>query len=168
MAGDEINAGKKKHGGNLVKKVYSIIRKRTRKGGNCSGGEINGETTVGSFKKLVKLLKKCTQFMHESRFLDVGSGLKKLSLHLSVDPRAKFTCGTENQVLRWTLSIMNHHNILKEVWPSDQHPTKESIIGNNCFFIHGDIREAFAFDPFTHVYMLDVGFLPTLFLQMSE
>jgi hypothetical protein len=113
-------------------------------------------------------LKKCTQFTHEAQFLDVGSGLGKLSLHFSVDPGVKFCCGIKIQESRWTLSIMNHHNVLKEVWPSDQHPTKESIIGNHCFFIHGDIREAFTFDPFTHVNMFDVGFLPSLFLQLSE
>jgi hypothetical protein len=78
MAGDEIT-GKKKHGGNSVKNVYSITRKRTRKGGNCSGGEIYGETTVGSFERLVELLKNHTQFTHESRFLDVGSSLGKPS-----------------------------------------------------------------------------------------
>jgi hypothetical protein len=66
MTGDEINASKNKHGGNSVKNVYSIIRKRTRKGGNCSGGKIYGETTVGSFEKLVKLMQKRRQFTPKS------------------------------------------------------------------------------------------------------
>ena len=39
---------------------------KTRKEGNCSGGEIYGETTVDSYKKLVESLKKRAQFSHES------------------------------------------------------------------------------------------------------
>jgi hypothetical protein len=33
-------------------------------------------------------------------------------------------------------------------------------IGHNCFFVNGDIKDANTFDPFTHVYMFNIGFNP--------
>ena len=35
------------------------------------------------------------------------------------------------------------------------------------YFQHCDIREAATFDPFSHVYMFDIGFPPTLFGELA-
>ena len=51
---------------------------------------------------------------------------------------------------------------------SEQDFPKESIIGYNCFFSHGNVTDAYTFDPFTHVYMFDIGFPPTLFVKLSD
>ncbi len=36
------------------------------------------------------------------------------------------------------------------------------------FFHYGDITEAATLDPFTHVYMFDIGFPPALFYQIAD
>lgn len=36
------------------------------------------------------------------------------------------------------------------------------------FFHYGDITEARTLDPFTHVYMFDIGFPPTLFYDIAD
>jgi hypothetical protein len=36
------------------------------------------------------------------------------------------------------------------------------------FFSYGDITEAHTLDPFTHVYMFDIGFPPNLFYEIAD
>ncbi len=65
-------------------------------------------------QKVVDLMKKYTNFNHQSRFIDIGSGLGKPNLHVAVDPGVEFRCSIEVQDVRWKLSIVNWHYILKE------------------------------------------------------
>lgn len=39
--------------------------------------------------------------------------------------------------------------------------------GGQIFFQYGDIMDAHTLDPFTHVYMFDIGFPPALFERLS-
>merc|ERR1712037_324581 len=43
----------------------------------------------------------------------------------------------------------------------------KDVIGHKCVIEHGDISHAQFFDPFTHVYMFDIGFPPKLFKKLS-
>lgn len=155
-----------------VKKVYSIVNAKTGSiGGNGHGGAIYGETTSVSMQKMIELMKIHTGLSNKSRFIDVGSGLGKPNMHVAQDPGVEFSYGIEMEKVRWILSMHNLHHVLKEAKlqsECEQHLAKESILGYNCFFAHGDITDASTFDPFTHVYMFDIGFPPTLFEQLSE
>jgi hypothetical protein len=42
------------------------------------------------------------------------------------------------------------------------------VVHGNTFFVNDDIRSARTFDPFTHVYMFDIGFPPKLHRQLAE
>ena len=42
-----------------------------------------------------------------------------------------------------------------------------SIILHQVFFQHGDVMDARTLNPFTHVYMFDIGFPPALFRALS-
>ena len=59
---------------------------------------------------------------------------------------------------RRKLSVANMRLILK---------TSEQALGNT-FFVNNDIVMAKSFDPFTHVYMFDVGFPPELHCQIAK
>ena len=63
-----------------------IIRRKCSIGGNGSGGAIYGEMTIGSFQKIVDYMKKNLEFSEDSKFLDIGSGRGKPTLHVSQDP----------------------------------------------------------------------------------
>lgn len=41
-------------------------------------------------------------------------------------------------------------------------------VRSQIFFHYGDITEAQTLDPFTHVYMFDIGFPPTLFYEIAD
>jgi len=154
-----------------VKKVYSIVSNKTGSiGGNGHGGAIYGETTSASLQKIIGLMKTHTGFNQSSRFIDVGSGLGKPNLHVAQDPGVTFSYGIEMEKVRWMLSMHNLHHVLKhaEVQAESKTLEPEELIGFNCFFTHGDITEASSFNPFTHVYMFDIGFPPKLFEKLSE
>ena len=65
--------------------------------------------------------------------------------------------------MRYMLDMTNLEQVLKaalrhEVYGPDEKSEKESTtIGHKCILSYGDITEAKSFDPFTHVYMFDVG-----------
>ena len=59
---------------------------------------------------------------------------------------------------RRKLSVANTRLILK---------TSEQALGNT-FFVNNDIVMAKSFDPFTHIYMFDVGFPPELHCQIAK
>jgi lactam utilization protein B len=90
----------------------------------------------------------------------------------------------ELESVRWQLSIHNHRSLLKrqldtaaaaaDVQPAEllqqqlqtveEEPavtadgvTVRVVSAARTFFIHGDVLSAATFDPFTHVYMFDLG-----------
>ncbi|KAL9180130.1 hypothetical protein ACHAXT_008100 [Thalassiosira profunda] len=153
-----------------VQRVYDIVRKHTGSiGGNGSGGAIYGELTSGSMQKMTNLMIEHTGLSSESRFIDVGCGLGKPNLHVAQYPGVEFSYGIEMEHVRWLLGMANLHHVLK-VAKNDaaEGPEGEDVIGHRCYFAHGDIEEANHFDPFTHVYMFDIGFPPRLFGVLAE
>ncbi len=136
-----------------TRKIYTIVNKMTGSiGGNGCGGAIYGELTVGSMQKMIDLMKMHTNFGPNSRFIDVGSGLGKPNLHVTQDPGVEFSYGIEMEHVRWVLGMSNLNMILQY---AKKHPDEN--IQHRCIFHHGDITEAKYFDPFTHVYMFDIG-----------
>ena len=156
-----------------VRKIYSLVNSRTGSlGGNGAGGAIYGELTSGSMQKMVNLMKTHTDFGPDSRFIDVGCGLGKPNLHVATDPGVEFSYGIEHERVRWLLGMSNLDAVLGEVEKQLQQGTDESNdqnkIGTRCTFAYADIKEARTFDPFTHVYMFDIGFPPALFYDIAE
>jgi len=150
----------------VTRKVYHLVNKMTGSiGGNGHGGAIYGELTVGSMQKMVELMKIHTNFGPESRFIDVGSGLGKPNLHVSQDPGVEFSYGIEMEHVRWMLGMSNLNKVLEA---AQKQGNDEDQIGHRCIFQHGDITEAERFDPFSHVYMFDIGFPPKLFKQLGK
>lgn len=139
-----------------VRKVYKTIKKRTGSiGGNASFGPIYGELTMGSMQKIINVMKEHTGFCSSSRFIDVGSGIGKPNLHVSIDPGVEFSYGIEVEHARWLLSMNCLQGAMND-------------IDGNCLFEHGDIKGAKIFDPFTHVYMFSIGFPPKLWCELSN
>mmetsp|Transcript_37509 Transcript_37509/g.82121 ORF Transcript_37509/g.82121 Transcript_37509/m.82121 type:complete len:394 (+) Transcript_37509:116-1297(+) len=156
-----------------VKKVYSLVSGRTGSlGGNGAGGAIYGELTSGSMQKMVDLMKLHTDFGPDSRFIDVGCGLGKPNLHVATDPGVSFSYGIEHEKVRWLLGMSNLDAVLqlaeKQQQRSARRIDKNETIGTNCMFAYADITEAQTLDPFTHVYMFDIGFPPKLFYTLAE
>jgi len=158
-----------------VKTVYSIIKTRTGTiGGNGCGGAIYGETTAVSLQRVINLLKEHTGFDHTSRFIDVGCGLGKPNLHVAQDPGVAFSYGIEMEEVRLMLGLHNlrfvldHAKVQQDALRSGKILDTETILGYNCAFEFGNIIQAKSFDPFTHVYMFDIGFPPSLFHQLAE
>lgn len=151
-----------------VRKVYHLVNKQTGSvGGNGHGGAIYGELTIGSMQKMVELMKEHTGLNSESRFIDVGCGLGKPSIHVAQDPGVAFSYGIEMEKVRWVLGIANMHQILRAAKKEEVAPPK-SAIAHKCYLSHGDMTDADYFDPFTHVYMFDIGFPPVLFAKLSD
>ena len=156
-----------------VQRVYHIVHKHTGSiGGNGSGGAIYGELTTGSMQKMTNLMIEHTGLSKDSRFIDVGCGLGKPNLHVAQYPGVDFSYGIEMEHVRWMLGMANLHQVLKAA-KKDKEGGKDteegqSKIGHGCYFAHGDITEANFFDPFSHVYMFDIGFPPRLFHQLAE
>jgi len=144
-----------------VQEIYRIINKLTGSvGGNGSFGAIYGELTVGSMQKMVDLMKIHTDFSSASRFIDVGSGLGKPSLHVCQDPGVEFSYGIEMEMSRWMLGMANLQAFIRAAKAQEvsfQLLAESDKIGGNCFFDHGNIMDAISFDPFTHVYMFSIG-----------
>ena len=142
-----------------VRKVYKIVRRLTGSlGGNASSGPIYGELTMVSMQKMVNLMKEHTGFCSESRFIDVGSGIGKPSLHVAQDPGVSFSYGIEVEESRWLLGMACLKGML-EVASREAHKNlgSDAEIQHRCVFDKGDIRQAKIFDPFTHVYMFSIG-----------
>jgi hypothetical protein len=143
---------------NNVKRVYQIVNKHTGSiGGNSHGGAIYGELTVGSMQKMVNLMIEHTGLGPESRFIDVGCGLGKPNLHVTQMPGVEFSYGIEMEHTRWMLGIVNMHQVLQQAQMDEIEGRTTDLIGHACVLEHGDIRQAKFFDPFTHVYMFDIG-----------
>lgn len=116
-----------------------------------------------SMQKIVELMKEYAEFGPQSRFIDVGSGLGKPNLYVAQNPGVEFSFGIEVEHVRNVLGLHNLQHVLLEAkkFPDYQ-------IGTNCVLQHGNITEATTFDPFTHVYMFDIGFPPSLFDELAE
>jgi hypothetical protein len=141
-----------------VQRVYNIVQRHTGSiGGNGHGGAIYGELTAGSMQKMTNLMIEHTGLSKDSRFIDVGCGLGKPNLHVAQYPGVDFSYGIEMEHVRWMLGMSNLEHVLKAAVEDEAHGNEESKIGHSIYFSHGDITEANFFDPFTHVYMFDIG-----------
>uniref|UniRef100_A0A7S4MG18 DOT1 domain-containing protein n=1 Tax=Odontella aurita TaxID=265563 RepID=A0A7S4MG18_9STRA len=149
----------------IVKSAYSAINTRTGSlGGNGHGGAIYGELTVGSMQKMIEMMKEHTGFSSESRFIDVGCGLGKPNIHVAMDPAVEFSYGCEMEGVRWWLAMSNLDAVLQGM-DKDGVDEEEKL---RCMLAHADMTEAKSFDPFTHVYMFDIGFPPALFYRLAN
>lgn len=143
-----------------VRLCYGIVKKLTGSiGGNASGGPIYGELTIGSMQKVVRILKTVTGLDSSSRFIDVGSGIGKPSIHVAQDPGVAFSYGIEVEVDRWLLGMSCLKGIFDFAVKQSESVPSETKIGNRCLFDLGDIRRAKTFEPFTHVYMFSIGYV---------
>jgi hypothetical protein len=144
-----------------VRTAYALVRKVSGSvGGNGSFGAIYGELTMGSMQKMIDLMKTHTTFDSSSRFIDVGSGLGKPSIHVAQDPGVEFSYGIEMERSRWMLGMSNLRAIVDaacEQEASRRTVKAEEQLGCRCFFDHGNVKFAKTFDPFTHVYMFSIG-----------
>ena len=109
-----------------------------------------GEMTIGSFQDIVNFLIVNCDLNELSRFLDVGNGRGKPSIHVAQDPGVQFSCGVEVESLRSSLGLF----CLRDVTFAAM---TDKSIGYKCIFKHADATEAITFDPFTHVYIYDVA-----------
>lgn len=145
----------------VVKQLYRIIKKHTGEiGGNGSGGPIYGELTEGWMQKCADYLIKHTYLSEKSRWIDVGCGVGKPSLHVAQYPGVEFAFGIEIDKLRTDIGHINVQHVLKE---GENNPK----MAHNCILQYGDVLEAESFDPFTHIYMYDVGFDPKTMLGIA-
>lgn len=170
-----------------MKRTYKIVHKCTGSlGGNGAGGAIYGEQTIQSMQNVTEFMCLEGELGPDSIFIDIGAGLGKPNLHVALDPQVRFSVGIEHENVRWQLSLHN----LKHVLASDVYSREaedEGVAGAgghvshiggelaplvppppNCIFLEADAYDAKSFDPFTHVYMFDIGFPPNLFLHIAE
>lgn len=155
-----------------VEKVYKMIRNATGQlGGNGTTGAIYGELTMGSMQKVINLMVEKFNLNSQSRFIDVGSGLGKPNFHAAQDPECRISIGAELEKIRWQLAMYNLHKVASEL--SRGKNSDDEIVGDDVVtrdvkllsgtnFIEADIDEAASMDPFTHIYMYDLGFPPPL------
>jgi hypothetical protein len=134
-----------------VDKVYKIVHKFTGAlGGMAEGGPVYGELTTGSMNKVVNLMIEHTGFCESSCFIDIGCGLGKPNLHVAQYPGVALSVGVEIRAVRHFLGMTNLNAVL------DAAKTNPSI-GHKCYLIRADIMSFKCLDPFTHVYMFDIG-----------
>jgi len=143
-----------------VQQLYRVIQKSTGAvGGYGHNGPVYGEITMGTFQKIVDALCQHTGFDASSSFVDIGSGLGKPNLHVALNPGVQLSFGIELEELRWQLSMHNLRFVLKQV-PE----MRKSVV----YFANKDATEMGHFEPFTHVYMFDVGFPPSVLVSLAN
>lgn len=110
-------------------------------------------------QKLIDLMIELTGLSCESRFIDIGCGLGKPSLHVAQVVGVEFSFGIEVDRIRYFLGMNNLHQVLKKATQRTRNGTNsgDELRLRACYFALGDITEAASLDPFTHVYMFDVG-----------
>eukprot|EP01041_Mallomonas_annulata_P012339 gene12339-25963_t len=172
-----------------VQKAYKIVQKSTGAlGGNGYDGAIYGELTMHSMQKIIDFLVDTCDMDTNSCFIDVGSGLGKPNFHAAQDPGVRLSLGIELEEIRWKLAMHNLDNFMQELVRSSStttptaiptenstsnqnvdssenttiDSTSSSMLKGGVNFICGDINDASTLDPFTHVYMYDLGFPPDL------
>lgn len=175
-----------------VKNAYSIVRRCTGSlGGNGSGGAIYGELTTGSMQKVVDVMISHCGLGKDSIFIDVGAGLGKPNIHVAQYPGVAASYGIEHEQVRWQLSLHNLKHLLQAAEAEAQEAAETAAaaveaevdaeaaaaaavvaaadrINHKIFFHYGDVTEARRLDPFTHVYMFDIGFPPALFYEIAD
>jgi len=114
---------------------------------------------MGTFQKVVDALCEHTGFDAGSAFIDIGSGLGKPNLHVALNPGVRVSYGVELEELRWQLSMHNLRFVLNEV-PE----MRKSVV----YFANSDATDMDHFEPFTHVYMFDVGFPPAVLVALAN
>lgn len=147
-----------------VKLAYKLIQKSTGAlGGNGTTGAIYGELTMGSFQKVINYLREHCGLTHSSRFIDVGSGLGKPNFHAAQDPVVRLSIGVELEAIRRQLAMKNLSDILKKSSDApSEGPETDVELHSSTYFLHMDIDQATTLNPFTHIYMYDLGFPPDL------
>jgi len=149
-----------KRAGKSVQHLYRVIQKSSGAvGGYGHNGPVYGEVTMGTFQKVVDALAEHTGFDSSSAFVDIGSGLGKPNLHVALNPGVRLSFGVELEELRWQLSMHNLRFVLDEV-----SEMRKSVV----YFANKDATEMGHFEPFTHVYMFDVGFPPAVFVSLAN
>jgi hypothetical protein len=149
-----------KRAGKSVQHLYKVIRQSTGAvGGYGHQGPIYGEITMGTFQKVIDALSLHTGFDASSSFVDIGSGLGKPNLHVALNPGVKLSYGIEVEQLRWQLSMHNLRFVMEKV-PD----MRKSVV----YFAHQDATTINDFEPFTHVYMFDVGFPADVMISIAN
>jgi hypothetical protein len=153
--------------------MYKLVHKLTGSiGGNGYSGPIYGELTCHSMQKVIDKMIETTNFDSTSRFIDVGSGIGKPSLHVAQYPGVELSIGVEMEYTRWTLGMTCLKAVVDEAAKHEEsaaHIEKNEMhLHGNTMFLHKNILEASTFDPFTHVYMFSIGFPPELWLKLAE
>lgn len=104
----------------------------------------------------------------QSRFIDVGSGLGKPNFHVAQSPGVRISVGIELERIRWQLAMYNLGQILPHMRADDSVRARQDKLESGVHFLCGDIFDATTMDPFTHVYMYDLGFPPPLQQKIAE
>jgi len=119
-------------------------------------------------------MDKC-EMTSQSRFIDVGSGLGKPNFHASQYPGVRLSIGVELEHIRWQLAMTNFDKILPYMddnvassTPSQPETDDDVRLYGGVNFIVGDIDNFSSTDPFTHIYMYDLGFPPPLQQRIAE
>lgn len=142
-----------------VNQVYRLVRHSTGAlGGNGYDGAIYGELTMASMQKVINVMVKKCGMNNQSRFIDVGSGLGKPNFHAAQDPAVRLSVGIELEQIRWHLAMYNLYTITDKMSRGDIQGKLLSCVN----FFQGDVDDAGSTDPFTHIYMYDLGFPPPL------
>lgn len=149
-----------KRAGKSVQHLYRVIKQSTGAvGGYGHQGPIYGEITMGTFQKVIDALSLHTGFDASSSFIDIGSGLGKPNLHVALNPGVKLSYGIEVEQLRWQLSMHNLRFVMEKV-PD----MRKSVV----YFAQKDVTVVDDFEPFTHVYMFDVGFPADVMISIAN
>ena len=70
----------------------------------------------------------------------------------------EFSYGIEVERVRYFLVMNNLKQVLKAAMDArNRTNSEEKLRISACFFALGDIAEVTSLDPFTHVYMFDIG-----------
>jgi hypothetical protein len=134
-----------------VERLYGMIQRHTGGlGGNGSGGPIYGELAKGSMQKVVDKMIELTGLSTDSCVIDIGCELGKPSIHFSQYPGVAFSYGIEVERIRWMLGMANLDKVLEAT-------NGDKARRNNVILVHGDVTKAYSLNPFTHIYMFDIG-----------
>jgi hypothetical protein len=130
-------------------RLYQVFSTTNELGGGA-GGAIAGELTKRSMEAIVEALQNHAGFNADSKFLDVGHGTGRPSLHMAVHPGCAVSAGVEYYGEKWQMSITNLHRALAI-------PELASSMSGVRLF-HADAESVLTFEPFTHVYVYCTGF----------
>ena len=154
-------------------RAYRIANSQSRSlGGAATGSAIFGEQSAGSMQNVVQLMVERQNLTSSSRVIDVGSGLGKPNFHFACDPGVALSYGVEVDPARVHISQCDLLSILRDDEMRFQQAavngTDAPNVEKNCILEFGDIFNAVTFDPFTHIYMYDIGMPDWLFEHMAS